>query len=253
MQWPWRFGRARAERPGEAPGPEPAPVPGREAGAVPVVHRSPGLAAALHGLDPRRPCRVLDLGPAMSSTVAFFAEYRCRLGVVDLLANLAVARREAAGTLLMQAQRSKAQRSAARRAQEAEARETAVVARVLDELLPADQDGLDLVLAWDVLDHLEQPAAQALVRRLARLCRPGARMLAMVAISREQALAPIRFGIAGTDRLEYRPGPLPPSHGAVLSPAAVELLLTGFETVHSVVLRHGLREVVVVRGAAWPG
>jgi len=251
MQWPRWFGRARAERPGEGPGPMPGPTPEREAG--PVVHRSPGLAVALHGLDPRRPCRVLDLGPAMSCTVTFFAEYRCRLGIVDLLENLATARREAAARPPVQAQGPKTQRSASRRALEAATREAALVDRVLDELLPGDQGGLDVVLAWDVLDHLEQPAAQALVRRLAQLCRPGARMLAMVAISREQALAPIRFGIVGADRLEYRPGSLQPSKGAVLSPAAVELLLDGFETVHSVVLRHGLREVVAVRSAGRPG
>jgi SAM-dependent methyltransferase len=182
-------------------------------------HLSPGFREIVSHLNQDRSLAVLDLGPSMSATVAFFSRYHCYLQIADLLASLP---------------RDPSHAAIARHLPEGNAR-------------------FDLVLAWDTFDHLERSTAQVLVAQLARLCRPGAWLLAHVATSIEHPLPPTTFAVLDQETLLYRPRPGQPGKRLIFSPAAIETLLKGFRIEHSYVLRHQVHEWVAVReGASVP-
>jgi SAM-dependent methyltransferase len=177
------------------------------------AHRSPGLKEIVSHLGHDRPLAVLDLGPSMSATVAFLSRYHCYLQIADLLASLP-----------------------------GEPCPSAIARH-----LPAGSACFDLVLAWDTFDHLQRSTAQVLVEHLARLCRPGAWLLAHVATSIEHPLPPTTFAVLDQETLLYRPRAGQLGKRLIFSPAAIETLLKGFRVEHSYVLRHQVHEWVAVR------
>jgi hypothetical protein len=176
-------------------------------------HRSPGLREIVSHLRQDRLLTVLDLGPSMSATVAFFSRYHCYLQIADLLASLPK-----------------------------DPSHSAIASH-----LPGGTACFDLVLAWDTFDHLERSTAQVLVAHLARLCRPGAWLLAHVATSIEHPLPPTTFAVLDQETLLYRPRAGQPGKRLIFSPAAIETLLKGFRVEHSYVLRHQVHEWLAVR------
>ena len=186
------------------------------------IHRSPGLEAALSHLHPDRPCKILDLGPAVARNVTFFSRYSCRLHIVDLLGRLA------------------------------DEPESAVRLEVapkafFDELLPIEIDQFDLVLAWTVFDHIEIEAARYLANRLVRLTHAGAHLYAMASTSQGAGATGLGFTICQHDTLEYHPTGHTFHPSVPINPAAFARLLAGFSIEDSVVLRHGFQEYVAVR------
>jgi hypothetical protein len=91
---------------------------------------------------------VLDLGAAHSATIGTFGRFRCRLEIVDLADGLDSLNGET---------------DARRMRQRAET------------LLPAKRsEPLDLVLCWDLINYLNQPALNAVMECVALRCKRGA-------------------------------------------------------------------------------
>lgn len=104
----------------------------------------------------------------------------------------------------------------------------------------------DVVLAWDVLDCLDPENAVAMVRQVASVCRPRARLHALFTGTGNRPTRPTRYAIIGVGRVR----PLDVGSRQVpatgMAPAELERRLSPFAVEHSCVLRHGAREVVAV-------
>jgi hypothetical protein len=91
---------------------------------------------------------VLDLGAAHSATIRAFGQYRCRLEIVDLAESLDALN----GEIDPRRMRQRA-----------------------ETLLPARRgEPTDVVLCWDLINYLNQPALNAVMECIALRCKRGA-------------------------------------------------------------------------------
>jgi hypothetical protein len=91
---------------------------------------------------------VLDLGAAHSATIGSFGRFRCRLDIVDLATGLDTLNSEVDPRRLRQRAES---------------------------LLPQRRnESTDVVLCWDLINYLNQPALAALMECVALRCKRGA-------------------------------------------------------------------------------
>lgn len=104
----------------------------------------------------------------------------------------------------------------------------------------------DVVLAWDVLDCLDPEGAVSMVRRVASVCRPRARLHALFTGTGTRPTRPTRYAITGPGRVRPLDGDSRTVPATGLPPAEVERRLAPFAVEHSCVLRHGSREIVAV-------
>ena len=114
-------------------------------------------------------------------------------------------------------------------------------------ILPVDRDPFDVVLAWDVFNYLERDQLRCLASDLAWLSRPGALMLAFISTAREMPARAGGFQVADEATLLWRPREAPMRRSPMYPPADVERLVAGYTVVHSVLMRHGVREYVFER------
>ncbi len=187
-----------------------------------VQRHSPGLEVALAMVHDRQSVRVLDLGPAVSANFVFLSAFCQHVRFVDLLAD---------GSPL----------SRLADAGEGELR------RRVGQLLPSEWGVYDLVIAWDLINYVDQAGVEAVVERLRTLCRDGATLFAMIATTDEIPAHPPEYTIVDRSTVMCRAG----SAGAVecfrRPPAVVGRLLSGFSVERSFILRHGAQEYVAVR------
>jgi hypothetical protein len=91
---------------------------------------------------------VLDLGAARAATIRTFGRFRCRLDVVELADGIEQLRGETDPRVLRQ--------------------------RVEGLLLPRATEPVDIVLCWDLINYLSQPALTAVMECIAARCKRGA-------------------------------------------------------------------------------
>jgi len=188
----------------------------------PAVHDSPALTEIFASLDPDRPVRVLDLGPALQTNLEYYATIGTRVRIVPLLRNDGLE---------------------GLRALDAEA-----FSAMLDHLLPTGDAGFGLILAWDLLNYLVDDQPTLLARHLAAVAARGAKIHVMITTAETMPTEPSRYEILDAGRLDYRSttkgrvaAPDPP-------PAKVERWLKPFRVERSFLLRHGVREFIAVNG-----
>jgi len=100
---------------------------------------------------------LLDLGAAHAQTVSFCGQYRCRLDVADLGDGLEQLNAESDPVRLEE---------------------------IAEALLPVrDDETIDIVLCWDLLNYLECPALTAVMSRVAARARPGTLVHALIVYS----------------------------------------------------------------------
>ncbi len=180
-----------------------------------LVHSAPGLRMVLAGLDGGGPQRVLDLGPAIGANVTALGRRAARLQIVDCF-------REEVGGAMVEA---------------------------VDRLRAAYAGSFDVALAWHLLNYLSHEAAANLVRRVAGLCRPGARLHALIFETETMPASPGLYRIVADDRVRLDRTSTDVVAAPDSPPAVVESLLPGFNVEHAFVLNHGTREYVAERTA----
>jgi SAM-dependent methyltransferase len=117
---------------------------------------------------------LLDLGPAWQSTITFFIERGFKVSTEDVLMGWKLASKE-------EEQRQSALPSDAEHVSRAE------LAKVfLETSLQFAPGSFDAILAWDVLDYLEDDAMKLVAERLRSLVREGGVILAMFHSKRPQ-------------------------------------------------------------------
>jgi hypothetical protein len=193
---------------------------GAAAAAEPAVHQSLALADLLGQLHADRRLRILDLGPAVGSNVAFWSQrFACTVQVADLYPSLVEV---AAGNA-----------------------ETTVAA-ALPPTVPG-QPPLDVVLAWNLLDYLDREKIHALAVQLAARCRAGALLFAMVGTRPEIPREPGRFVIRDPRHVLYRQDPSRTRPGPRYRPRDIAGMTPGFNTDRNFLLRHGIQEYLLLR------
>jgi hypothetical protein len=184
-------------------------------------HVSPGLTAVLASLEPDSGCRVLDLGPAVAANIDVYGRFARHVRVLD-------AARELASHVV----------------DEEDGAETDLL---VDGLMGSAEGPFDVVLAWDLVSHVDFEVARIVFSRLRDVCRQGAKVFLMTYEGAVRPAHPQTFDILGEDRLLYRPSSPEMVPGTAIAPAQVERMLAGFRVESSFLLRHGVREYVAMR------
>jgi SAM-dependent methyltransferase len=177
----------------------------------------------LHELERRRRPQVLDLGPALGTSVEFLATYSVQLFIADLYRSL----RSSTGQLPP---------------------DPARLQRALADQLPVPDEGpFDLILAWDLLNYFDTDQLRVLGHHLGRLCRAGGLLFALVATRGPISDRPLTYEILERDLLRYgetaaveRPSPR-------YRETSLERLLDAFAVQTSFLLRNGMQEYVFTR------
>jgi hypothetical protein len=187
-----------------------------------ITHHSPALEQLFERLDPESGLRVLDLGPAARRNLEHYSTFATRVRFVDLLGG--GARRDL--TIL----------------------EDEAFALRLAGLLPLDDEAYDLVLSWDRFNYLNETQAALVARHLAAVAAHGAKLHAMIVTTPTMSAEPMRYQIVGPGEIAYfttSPDVVPAPD---LSAARMERWLEPFRVTRSVILRHGVRELLAVSG-----
>ena len=212
MKLPWR---SRVETT------SPEVIPSEPPGPVIDIYSSPGFEEALRGIPDDWSCKVLDLGPSVADNVEFVSSFASYLQIIDAID------RTPSGSDL----------------------EGGGFGRLsaLQALLDRHRRSFNLVLMWDVLNYLSIDQSERLIRSVAELCLPNARLHAIVFATDTMAAVPNRYRVIDSARLAYEPATTEVGGAPNLPPAAVGKLLSGFRVEHSFVLQHGVHEYVASR------
>jgi hypothetical protein len=193
---------------------QPASAP--HGASEPAAHHSLGFRALTKALGRAGGTSILDLGPALGQNIAFFGQFGCRVHVGDLYRS-----RLEAGVYTDEEHPQ----------------------RRYESLLPlANEEGFDVVIAWDLLDYLDAKEVDALMAHLRPALREGALLFAMVSYQKDIPASPIRFRIADHEHLVYE------TAGAARRPCPrhklpdLERHLPGFKIDSSFLLRNGMQE-----------
>lgn len=187
----------------------------------PPLYRSPTLKALVSRLSSEASYHILDLGVASGANVEFFSRFSDRLQIANLPDTLA----------------SEKLRASLR----------SDPAAAFRRLLPVTWEKFDVVLAWDVLNYLSRDEFRCLGEHVAVLCRPGALVFALISTQKEMSKLPQVFKVVDDQTLLRQPETTAVQPSPCFPPAEVERLMSGFSVVQSVVMRHGVREYLLVR------
>lgn len=199
-------------------GPGEPPPPSGDPG--PNSHDSPTLAEIFGDIDPERPIRLLDLGPALPTNLAFFDDLTSGIRIAHLLRDLEPYNPEEPAD--------------------------EIFVSTLDRLAPSDNETFDLILTWNTLDYLNASRSALLCHHLAAVAAHGALIHAMTLTSGTMPAEPSAFEIDGPGRLIYRSESDRQIDAPDTPPAVTERRLDPFHVKRSVLLRHGVREFIGV-------
>lgn len=179
-----------------------------------AVRRSPGGAALFEGITPDRSHSILDLGQATNSSLQFYSRYARWIRFADLLW--------------------------AEMTQDE-------VAEAIDAIPRHEGRAYDLVVAWDLLDRIEPSRRPGVMKRLAAVSSPHARLFLVVDSPREGARPPLRFGFEEEDQIWSEEAEGASTAWPPPLPAEVEGLVAPFQVVRAYTIRVGMREYVARR------
>ncbi|MDH3255663.1 MAG: hypothetical protein OEM62_11770 [Acidobacteriota bacterium] len=188
------------------------------------THQSLALPALYRGLRTGTQ-KILDLGPAIGPNVAFFGRLPCSLFIADLHESLFPGTSDGA------------------------VRRNDSFEELLGLELP-DDGGFDLVLAWDLLNYLDQDEISALSRRLADVCSGGAVLFAMITTRRVMPNKPTVFRILAPDRLSYRLESGVKRAAPMYKEPDLGRIMPDFGVESTFLLRNGMQEYLFSRHAS---
>lgn len=127
---------------------DPRSASGKTAGGSAEALNAPLFHQLLQRMEDGGRWVVLDLGTVRSDTIRVLGRYRCRLEIVELADSIDGLNAELDARLLRQ--------------------------RVEQALPPRGRESIDLVLCWDLINYLNQPALTAVMESIAGRCKRGA-------------------------------------------------------------------------------
>jgi hypothetical protein len=176
---------------------------------------------------------LLDLGPVWQSTVSFFIERGFKVSTEDVLTGWRQISQE-------DAERQRSLPADAERISRAE-----LAKAFLDTSLQYAPGSFDAILAWDVLDYLEDDAMKLVAERLRSLVREGGVILAMFHSKRPQQFQ--RYRILDEKTLEMVPSSSIFPMARVFQNREISDLFSRFHTSKTYLGRDQLREGLFVK------
>lgn len=164
---------------------------------------------------------LLDLGPVVGSNVTFFGEQLgCKIFVEDIFADLD--RHLQSG------------------------REEALPEFLSKRFVQQDQS-VDGILCWDLIDYLERPAAQALARQLSRVLKGEGALLGFFGTAALQDAHYTKYVIVDEVNLKHRAYPSRKPRRHVLLNRDIIKLFDGLRVSESFLLQTNVREILFRR------
>ena len=162
---------------------------------------------------------LLDLGPVIGPNLTFFGEtLGCKVFIEDLYADIE---------------------------QHVRAGNTADLPAFLGSRLTQPAGSIDGILAWDVMDYLEAPAAQVLAVELSRLMKVNGALLGFFGTALQPAdLHYTKFVIADDQTLRHRTYPASRGRQRVLQNRDIIRLFETLRVTDSFLLQTNLREIL---------
>lgn len=111
----------------------------------------------------------------------------------------------------------------------------------IDEVFAYSPDAIDVLLLWNILDYLPLAAVEHLLRRIARVMRPGGLLYAMVSQQFHIPVHPATIDIVEENRLRFRHGPLE-KEGPHYAPKQLEQLMPGSRIEKLYLMQNGVQE-----------
>jgi hypothetical protein len=161
---------------------------------------------------------LLDLGPVVGSNVSFFGEQlNCKIFVEDIFADVDRHIRE--GKL-------------------------EVLPEFLSRRFPQADGEIDGILCWDLIDHLDRPAAKQLADQLTRVLRPDGALLGFFGTGQVFDTRYTKYIVVDEVNLRHRSYPAARARQANLVNRDIIRLFAGLTVSDSFLLQNNLREVL---------
>jgi hypothetical protein len=161
---------------------------------------------------------LLDLGPVVGSNVSFFGEQLgCKIFVEDIFADLDRHVREG---------------------------KTDLLPAFLKKRFPQEDNAVDGILCWDLIDYLDRPAAQELAHELTRVLRPDGALLGFFGTAQAREARYTKYIIVDEVNLKHRSYPASRSRQAILLNRDIIRLFPGLRVSDSFLLQNNLREIL---------
>jgi len=186
-----------------------------------ALRASKALRRLFDVLRPLESPVLLDLGPVTGQNVSFLGgELHCKVHIHDLFADIDVETRRAPASSL---------------------------ASFLAARLDYDPGSMDAILAWDLLDYLDDDEARALVARLASIVRPGGFVLAFFSTILVDDFAHRKYLIEDVDHLRHRRVAFARQPQRLWLGRDVERVFAPLEVSETYLLTHHQRETLLRR------
>ena len=204
------FGARRAE--------PPAAVESPVANVADTAYPTKALQKFVNGLQGSDNPLLLDLGPVVGSNVTFFGEQLgCRLRVEDLATD--IDRHVKSNTL-------------------------EELPSFLTKRFTQPAGSVDGILAWDVLDFLDRPAAQALATALSTLLKPDGCLLGFFSTATTNENSYTKYVVVDESTLKYRSYPAPRARQRTLLNGDIIRLFKDLRVTDSFLMKSKVREML---------
>jgi hypothetical protein len=167
---------------------------------------------------------LVDLGPVVGSNVTFFGEQLgCRIRVEDLASDIEDhIKKDTLGEL----------------------------PKFFTTRFAQPAGSVDGVLCWDVLDHLDRAAAQALATALAMLLRPDGALLGFFSTATSRDPSYTKYVVVDPQTLRYRPYPASRPRQRSLLNGDIIRLFQGLRVTDSFLMKTNVREMLFRKPAS---
>jgi hypothetical protein len=179
--------------------------------------------------------RILDLGPAWQSTIAFFIEKGYRVSSEDML-------HEWKDFLTTEEE----QLRTAPVGEETERRSLPALAeKFIENALSYPEQSVHGVLIWDLLDYFDPAVVPALMNRLYKMLHPGGTVLALFHSRPAERFH--RYRIVDSQTVEFLPAPTLAVHAHVFQNREILDLFGKFRSSKTFVGRDQVREALFIK------
>ena len=193
------------------------------AAAEDPVFATKALRKFLAALTAQESPVLLDLGPVVGSNVSFFGEQLgCKIFVEDIYAD--IDRHVRGGTV-------------------------EELPAFLKQRFPQETGSVDGILAWDVIDYLDKPAAAELAAQLTRVLRPDGALLGFFGSAQSRDQHYTKFIIVDEQNLKYRSYASTRGRQTALLNRDIIRLFSGLRVSDSFLLQNNLREILFRKSA----